>query len=96
MSFLCFSPQRVIISLNSFNQLILVMLKCGVLFEVRTEFLSIIKTIVGFKQSFTIHHSNVFALILLLSEGRVGITWVPSNKMLFLSPLPDIKRLYYP
>jgi hypothetical protein len=31
-----------IISLNSVNQLIVVMVKCGVLFEVRTEFLNII------------------------------------------------------
>jgi hypothetical protein len=31
-----------IISLNSVNQLILVTVKCGVLFEVRTEFLNII------------------------------------------------------
>jgi hypothetical protein len=31
---------KAIISLNSFNQLIFVMVKCGVLFEVRTEFLS--------------------------------------------------------
>jgi hypothetical protein len=31
-----------IISLNSVNQLIFVMVKCGVLFEVRTEFLNII------------------------------------------------------
>jgi hypothetical protein len=30
------------ISLNSINQLIFVMVKCGVLFEVRTEFLNII------------------------------------------------------
>jgi hypothetical protein len=29
-----------IISLNSVNQLIFVMVKCGVLFEVRTEFLN--------------------------------------------------------
>jgi hypothetical protein len=31
-----------IISLNSVNQLIFVMVKCDVLFEVRTEFLNII------------------------------------------------------
>jgi hypothetical protein len=31
-----------ITSLNSVNQLIFVMVKCGVLFEVRTEFLNII------------------------------------------------------
>jgi hypothetical protein len=33
---------KVIISLNSINQLIFVVVKCGVLFEVRTEFLNII------------------------------------------------------
>jgi hypothetical protein len=33
---------RGFISLNSVNQLIFVMVKCGVLFEVRTEFLNII------------------------------------------------------
>jgi hypothetical protein len=35
-----FSVYTAIISLNSVNQLILVMVKCGVLFEVRTEFLN--------------------------------------------------------
>jgi hypothetical protein len=30
-----------IISLNSINRLMFVMIKCGVLFEVRTEFLNI-------------------------------------------------------
>jgi hypothetical protein len=34
------SVQTVIISLNNINQLIFVMVKCGVLFEVRTEFLN--------------------------------------------------------
>jgi hypothetical protein len=43
-------------------------------------------------QAFTIHHPNVFALIISLSEGRAGIAWVPSNKMLFLPPT-DIKRI---
>jgi hypothetical protein len=31
-----------ITSLNSVNQLIVVMVKCGILFEVRTEFLNVI------------------------------------------------------
>jgi hypothetical protein len=31
---------RAVTSLNSVNQLIFVMVKCGVLFEVRTEFLN--------------------------------------------------------
>jgi hypothetical protein len=38
-----------IISLNIFNQLIFAMVKCGVLFEVRTEFLNIIYMSFGFK-----------------------------------------------
>jgi hypothetical protein len=37
-----------ITSLNSTNQSIVVMVKCGVLFEVLTEFLAIIKTSFGF------------------------------------------------
>jgi hypothetical protein len=42
MGLVCFSLYTAIISLNSINQLIFVMMKCGVLFEVRTEFLNII------------------------------------------------------
>jgi hypothetical protein len=42
IGFVSFSVQTAIISLNSVNQLIFVMVKCGVLFEVRTEFLNII------------------------------------------------------
>jgi D-alanyl-lipoteichoic acid acyltransferase DltB (MBOAT superfamily) len=43
MGFVWFSLQTAIISLNNVNQLIFVMVKCGVLFEVRTEFLNIMK-----------------------------------------------------
>jgi hypothetical protein len=39
----------VITSLNSINQFISVIVKCGVLFGVRSEFLNIIYTIFGFK-----------------------------------------------
>jgi hypothetical protein len=42
IGFLCFSLKAAIISLNSINQLIFVLVKCGVLFEVRTKFLNII------------------------------------------------------
>jgi hypothetical protein len=35
-----FSMQTTTISLNGVNQLIFVKVKCGVLFEVRTEFLN--------------------------------------------------------
>jgi uncharacterized membrane protein YqaE (UPF0057 family) len=41
----------MIIFLNSINQSIFVMVKCGVLFEARTEFLNIILTRFGFKGS---------------------------------------------
>jgi hypothetical protein len=40
IGFQWFSLQAAIISLNSVNQLIFVMVKCGVLFEVRTGFLN--------------------------------------------------------
>jgi hypothetical protein len=49
MGFVWFSLQTVIISLNSINQLIFVMVMCGVLFKVRTKFLNIIYTSFGFK-----------------------------------------------
>jgi hypothetical protein len=42
MGLVCFSLYTAIIFLNSINQLIFVMMKCGVLFEVRIEFLNII------------------------------------------------------
>jgi hypothetical protein len=42
MGFVSFSLYRAIISLNSINNLMFVMVKCIVLFEVRTELLNII------------------------------------------------------
>jgi hypothetical protein len=42
MCFVWFLLQTAIMSLNNINQLSFVMVKCGVLFEVRTEFLNII------------------------------------------------------
>jgi hypothetical protein len=42
LRFVWFSLQAAIIYLNSVNQLIFVMVKCGVFFAVRTEFLNII------------------------------------------------------
>jgi hypothetical protein len=42
ISFSWFSLYTVFIYLNSVNQLIFVMVKCGVLFEVRTELLNVI------------------------------------------------------
>jgi hypothetical protein len=42
MRFVWFLVQTAIISLNSVNQLIFVMVKCGVFFAVRTEFLNVI------------------------------------------------------
>jgi hypothetical protein len=42
MDFVLFSVQTEIIPLNSVKHLIFVMVKCGVFFAVRTEFLNII------------------------------------------------------
>jgi hypothetical protein len=42
MGFVWFAVLTAIISLNSVNQLIFVMVKCSVFFAVRTEFLNII------------------------------------------------------
>jgi hypothetical protein len=42
MGIIWFSVWTAIISLNSINKLIFVMVKCGILFEVRSEFLNII------------------------------------------------------
>jgi hypothetical protein len=42
MCIVWFSVQAAIISVNNVTHLIIVIVKCGVLFEVRTEFLSII------------------------------------------------------
>jgi hypothetical protein len=42
IGFVWFSLKTAIISLNIINQPIFVMVMCGVLFEVRTEFLNVI------------------------------------------------------
>jgi hypothetical protein len=49
VGFVWFSLWTAIIPLNSVNQLIFVMVKCSVLFEVRTGFLNNIYTSFGFK-----------------------------------------------
>jgi hypothetical protein len=48
MTYVWFFLQTVINSLNVVNKLILVMVKCGVLFEVQTEFVNVVKTSCGF------------------------------------------------
>jgi hypothetical protein len=95
------------ILLNSVNKLMFAMVTSCVLFEVRTEFLNVIsseswnKILPSLSQAFTTHHPNVCTPILSLSEGRAGIAWVPSNKMLFSpsykAPLafPQVFSLYF-
>jgi hypothetical protein len=50
--------------LNSVNQLIFVMVKCGVLFEVRTEFLNNILTSFGFK-GFNLNSVNQLIFVMV-------------------------------
>jgi hypothetical protein len=42
MGFVCLSLYTAIISLSSIYQLVFVMVKCGVFFELRTELLNIV------------------------------------------------------
>jgi hypothetical protein len=49
VGFVCFSELTAIISLNSVNQLIFVMVKSCVFFAVRTEFLNTVQTNFIFK-----------------------------------------------
>jgi hypothetical protein len=42
MGFLCYSMYTTVTALNGINQLIFVMVKCGVFFELRIKFLNII------------------------------------------------------
>jgi hypothetical protein len=63
----------MILSVNSVNYLIFVMVKCSVLFEVRPELL----------KSYT---SFGFTFTLFLPEGRAGVAWEPSNKMMLFIP----------
>jgi hypothetical protein len=53
------------------------------------------KILPSLSQAFTTHHPYVFTPILPLSEGRAGIAWVPSNKMLFF-PLRYKAPLVFP
>jgi hypothetical protein len=39
------------------------------------------------------YHHNVFTFTLLLPEGRAGVAWEPSNKMMLFLPLRKIKCL---
>jgi hypothetical protein len=48
MDFLRFPLSTTFTSINTINQLIFLMVKCGVLFQVRTEFLNVIKMSIGF------------------------------------------------
>jgi hypothetical protein len=41
----------------------------------------------------TPYHHNVFTFTLFLPEGRAGIAWEPSNKIIFFLPPRKIKCL---
>jgi hypothetical protein len=64
------------VSLNNINQLILVMVKCGVLFEVRTGFLNVIYTSFGFQWP-SRHRFSWFS-----SVFKQMLRWFPNYKLL--------------
>jgi hypothetical protein len=55
MGVVSFSAKTAIISLNNINQLIFVMVKCGVFLEVWTEFLNFIQMSFSFKRLKSFH-----------------------------------------
>jgi hypothetical protein len=61
--------------LNTVNQLIFVMVKCGVLFEARTEFLNIIYTSFGFRGLISLRFKEYFI------KGRVSLSLCISHRL---------------
>jgi hypothetical protein len=60
------------------------------------ESLNTILMSLSLSQAFTTHHPNVFTPILSLSEGRAGIAWVPSKKMIFFHlRYPSLNDAFY-
>jgi hypothetical protein len=95
--FVWFSLQTASIFLGNINQLSIVMLKCCVFFEVRTEFLNIIQTRASkclYLFEATPYH-NVLTFTLFLPEGRAGVAWERSNKMMLFLPPRKIKYLSF-
>jgi hypothetical protein len=76
------------------------MTKCGVLFEVRTEFLNVIWTTIAsppyffFYCSITLLYFLNSTLILSLLQGPVSTAWKLSNKI-FLAPIINCRSLLH-
>jgi hypothetical protein len=77
-----------IISLNGINQLIFVMVKRGVLFEVRTEFLSIVKMSFVFK-GLTFSNVALFQQTVFVFHTILGIN---SDSVAFPNTLTTLKH----
>jgi hypothetical protein len=90
-----FSEQTAIISLNSVNQFIFVMVKCCVFFAVRTEFLNIIYTSFGFKglisnEGYRLHGRW---LVLCMADGNLLFTVLRDIKFLYWVPKASSARV---
>jgi hypothetical protein len=75
MCFVWFSLQTAIISLNSVNRLISVMVKWGVFFAVSTEFLNIMQTSFGLQRVNTAL-SLSFSVYITWSDGKGNEQWI--------------------
>jgi hypothetical protein len=67
-------------SLNGINQLIFVMVKCGVLFDIRTEFLNSIQTNFDFK----VLHTVCLLLIAFKTNISRAVAIFNFNVLIFL------------
>jgi hypothetical protein len=81
----------MIMSLNSINELIVVMVKCGVLFEVRTEFLNIIYTSFGFRGLIWSASLSTVEQQCNLILGQLN-TFLCNNEARYMSCLPPRKN----
>jgi hypothetical protein len=79
MSLVWYSAWKEIIFLNSINLLIPAMVKCGVLFEVRTEFLNIIYKTFGFKEREKKRDTGKLSnstLVIWLLDSMDDLVWI--------------------
>jgi hypothetical protein len=68
------------ISLNSINHSIFVMVKCGLLFEVRIEFLNIVYTSFGFKWLKFLRYYTWWAITFIIGPDVAVLKWPLSER----------------
>jgi hypothetical protein len=98
MGLVLFPVQTAIISLNRINQLISVMMKCSVLFEVWTGFLNIIYMSFGFKLLISLLSSRLLLRLpsSLFLTGLILKFGMHFSSLLCMLCTPPISHFDYP